>query len=40
MLGHLVFGRYGLDDERESHATRARSGWVERLLNALRRRLH
>jgi hypothetical protein len=38
MLGHLVFGRYGLEDPRESHATREQSSWVERLLNALRRR--
>ena len=38
MLGHLVFGRYGFDEGRESHATRMPSGWVERFLNALRRR--
>jgi hypothetical protein len=38
MLGHLVFGRYGVDEERESHATRSRTNWVERFLNAIRRR--
>ena len=40
MLGHLVFGRYGFDEERDSHATRSRANWVERLLSALRRRRH
>jgi hypothetical protein len=38
MLGHLVFGRYGAEDSRETHATRGQTGWFERLLTALRRR--
>jgi hypothetical protein len=38
MLGHLVFGRYSAEDVQESHATRERIGWIERLLVALRRR--
>ena len=40
MLGHLVFGRYGAGGERDEHATRNQTRWMERLLSALRRRRH
>jgi len=36
MMGHLVYGRYGLA-EGETYATH-RAGWLRRLLNALLRR--
>ena len=40
MLGHLVFGRYGSAGERETHANRTPSHWMERMFSALFRRKH